>query len=529
MGLFGKKKSDETDPKGADGSGTGEASKNGSGETGKSGDKSSRGGGKGYEFSPEKAERWFERAASMHEATNFEYAMTCWLSGLRQDPTSLRGIEGFFKSAGSYMNSGAKGPSKDTVKQFSGGGNIDRFLLSLLEWSAHPTEARYAVHALTQAGELGLSDAALWIAQRALGAAEREKRPRKDYFLKIMELLRRLEKFDLAIRAGEAALRLDPADGRLSAELRNMSAESTMTRGGFDQAGSEGGFRSNIRDAQRQQQLEESSRMSKTEEGLARLILQAKADHEANLLDKPAINKYVELLRERGTAEDEQTAIRVLDEAFRNTQEFRFRDQAEQLRLRIKRRGLAALKEQAEAGDSTAREKYKAAVREYLEAELRLAEQQVAAYPTDLGRRFEFGKMLFKLGKFEEAISQFQEAKSDLKNRANVLHYLGLSFQKINWNDEAIETLRQALSMHPVHEDAVGMELRYALMEALAARAVDQSALADAEEAYKIAASIAIQQINYKEIRARRDEIKQLVARLKGGGGTAGGLGGAAA
>jgi tetratricopeptide (TPR) repeat protein len=518
LGLFGKKKTDETEPK--TGAGV-KGAKDGGG-----GDKKT-GGKDGYEFNHEKAEKFFERAATLHEATNFEFAMTMWLGGLRQDPTSLRGLEGFFKSAGAFMNSGAKGPSKDTIKLFSGGGNIERYLLSLLEWSAHPTEAAYAVRAMQLASDLGLAEPAVWIATRALGAAEREKRPRKDYFLKIMEVLRRFEKFDLAIRAGEAALRVDPTDGRLSAELRNMSADSTMRRGGFDQTGAEGGFRANIRDIARQQELEEASRVSKTEEALNRLLVGARSEYEANKLDKPTINKYVDLLLERGQEEDEQTAIRVLDEAYRTTQEFRFKDRAEQLRLRVRRRGLAALKERAEAGDPSARESYKAAVREYLDAEIRLAEQQVAAYPTDLSRRFDLGQKFFKVGRYEEAIGQFQEAKNDVKNRANVLYYLGLSFQKIGWNDEAIETLRQALSMHASPSDATGMELRYALMEALAARAEEQSSLPDAEEAYKIAASIAIEQINYKQIRARRDEVKQLAARLRGGavGGGGGGAG----
>jgi hypothetical protein len=44
---------------------------------------------------------------------------------------------------------------------------------------------------------------------------------------------------------------------------------------------------------------------------------------------------------------------------------------------------------------------------------------------------------------------------------------------------------------------------------------VDQNDLANAEEAYKIASSIAIQNISYRDIRARREEIKQLAAKLK--------------
>ena len=59
MGLFGKKKDD--------GPGTTNPAPAAPG---------------GMEFSPEKAQRFFERAQTVHDATNYDYAMNCWLSGL---------------------------------------------------------------------------------------------------------------------------------------------------------------------------------------------------------------------------------------------------------------------------------------------------------------------------------------------------------------------------------------------------------------------------------------------------------------
>ena len=45
--------------------------------------------------------------------------------------------------------------------------------------------------------------------------------------------------------AGEIATRLDPTDGQLQVRVRNMLAQNTMSQGGFDEAGAEGGFRRN--------------------------------------------------------------------------------------------------------------------------------------------------------------------------------------------------------------------------------------------------------------------------------------------
>ncbi|HMU81425.1 MAG TPA: GTP-binding protein, partial [Microthrixaceae bacterium] len=82
------------------------------------------------------------------------------------------------------------------------------------------------------------------------------------------------------------------------------------------------------------------------------------------------------------------------------------------------------------AGDEV-KEAYKAASRELLKAEILALQGQVAAYPTDLGRKFRLGELMFRIGKYEEAIALLQEAKADPANKAKVDYFLGLSFQQI--------------------------------------------------------------------------------------------------
>lgn len=475
-----------------------------------------------FEFSPEKAKRFFDRAQTMHEATNFSYAMHMWLQGLRFEPTNMPALKGFFDAAGAFMNSkeGGKGPPKETYKEFSGKADLDKYLHALLDWSAHPTEAAYAIKALERATGLGLKDPAAWIGERALGAAIRDKKPRKEYFVAIMQSLAKADRFDLAVQAGEQAVRMDPADGALAAEVKNLSAEGTMKRGGFDQTGEEGGFRANIRDAAKQRQLDENERLSKSEDVLERQIESARAAHEASPLDKPLALKYVDLLLQRDQEADRSAALVVLDDMYRKTQEYRFRERADAIRLRQMRARLRELKAAAElpgAGDD-AKATLKQAYKEFLIAQIKAATASVAAYPTDLPKKFELGKLLFEARKFEDAIGLFQEAQADPKTRAEVLRYLGLAFSAIGYLDEAIGTLRQALSMHADPDDKTGMELRYAMMDALRARAIEQRALADAEEAYKVASAITIKQINFRDVRQKRDELKVLVTELKSTG-----------
>ena len=123
-----------------------------------------------------------------------------------------------------------------------------------------------------------------------------------------------------------------------------------------------------------------------------------------------------------------------------------------------------------------------------------------------------------ELGRHQEAIEQFQQAKSDVKLRGPSLYALGVSFQAIDWHDEAIDTFRLGLEGVADQNEGAAMDLKYGLMCSLQRRGEENRDIPSAEEGLKLASGIALQQINYKDIRARREAIKALLVRLKGGG-----------
>lgn len=475
------------------------------------------------EFSPEKARKFFDRARDVHQATNFEYAMTLWLNGLRQDPTNLDAVIGFFRSADSFLNTkeGGKGPSKDTLNQFSGKGDVDKFLGHLLQFGVKSADTEAAIKSAQTALAIGARDTALWLAERAVAAAGREKKARKSHFVAIMEVYEGLQKFDRAVQCGEVAVKLDPADAKLSNHVRNLSAESTMSRGGYDESGKEGGFRKNIKDMDAQRRLEEADRVSKSEDVLTRQIDEAIAEYEKNPLDKPTITKIAKLLIERKTGPDIERALAVLDKAYADTQEYRFKMEASNLRLRLAKGKVDRLKEAAEKNpdDPDAKAVYDDARKRYMDAEIKEYEARVAAYPTDRVMKFELGRRLFEVARYEDCIAYLQEAKTEPKLRIKSQQALGHAFIAIGFFDGAIETYRAALDGQ-VADSELGMELRYGLMVSLRGRAEESDDLPSAEEAYKIASSIAIQSFSYKDIRQQREALKDLVARLKGGGKT---------
>lgn len=508
MAIFGKKK-DETKP--------GEA-------TPEPGDKPAAEKPTGLHIAPDKAKVFFDRARTIHESTNYPYAIQLWLRGLRLDPGNLEALEGFFLSIASFLGSGGKKLEREvTTAATEGRGELPAFLSAILEWGLKPTDPSLAVRATEAAAKLSnppspdMGETTHWIGERAMGAVAREKKPRKDHYVRLMKSLGKVGAYDLAVESGERAAQQDPSDGGLAVDVRNMAAQMTMSRGGFEQSGQAGGFRANIRDEQKQRQLERADRVVKTEEDLDELIRVAAEDLRARPDDVHAINVYAKRLIERGRPEDEQAAYGVLIKAYEKSKQFRFRQLAGEIRLRRARRRLGEIKSRAEASPDEAalREKYESATKEVAKLEAEELRLCVENYPTDLGFKYELGRLSFEQRDFEQAIALLQESQGDARRRVPSLILLGRSFEAIGWLDEAIATFRQAIDAHRIPDDDTGMDLRYGLMTALQGKAEESRDLAAAEEAEKIAASIAIQQISFRDIRQRRDALKKLLADLR--------------
>lgn len=510
MALFGKKK-EKTESPGAEASASAPGSAAGQSSNGAPAPDPAS-------YNPENAARFFAHARSMHESTNYEYAMTLWLDGIRQDPTGMESLESFFASAVALVNSGKKQVSKDTLKQYSGGKTtIERYQAALLQWGAKLSDGASAVRAGEAAVKLDLHEQAYWIGERAIGAVVNEKKPSKSLLIRLINLFREIGAYDRAVEVGQVAVRVDPTDAKLATEIRNMSAQAAMSRGGYEKSGQEGGFRANLRDAAKQDALAAADRIVKTEETISALVRAAKEDFEARPQDPAAIRIYAKRLLERGTLDDEKTAFAMLKKAFDETGQFQFRQQAGEIMLRNARRNLSKYKQEAAERPDNAevQGKYQVALKDFRELELKEYRARVEAYPTDLGLKFELGRRYFEMDQHEPAIALLQEAQGDPKHRVQAMNMLAQAFLAIEWIDESIGTFRDALSTHKLPEDELGMELRYGLLRALEAKGAQEDDLAAAEEAYKLASSIAIQNIGFRDIRERRDSIKQLLTRLR--------------
>lgn len=469
-------------------------------------------------FSPKKAEAFWKHASVVHESGNYEYAMQLWLNGLAWDPTNFESVRSFLRSADAFLQENPKGKlSKETRAGLNGKGDVKRFVEALLDFGIRSTDAGAAVRVTEACAKIGVKQAGTLLGQHALALAQQDGKPRKDTFVKLLDAFEKLEAYQLAAQAGEIATRIDATDGALQNRVRNMLAKNTMTQGGFDDA-EEGGFRRNIRDADKQLQLEQEDSVAKSGSVKDQIVARVEAEHNERPDDLPTLTKYAKALLDRGKPADELKAMSLLGKAYKDSGQFRFRKMAGEIQVKRAQKNVEKLRTQADADGAPpeVREKLEAAEQALRKLQLEELKLQVEHYPTDLPLKFQLGKILAATGDHDGAIELFQQAQDDSKIRRHVQLEMGRSFLALDgWDDAAIGTFRAGLDGIPDDSTPLGMELRYGLLRALQSKAEKDSNLEFAEEADKVAASIAMQKFNFRDVRERREQIKKIIAEMK--------------
>lgn len=470
------------------------------------------------DFSPKKAKAFFDRARTLHDSENYEYGMQMWLNGLRWDPNSMDGLNGYLRTSEVFaVENPKKGVSRETKSAIATKGDLNRYISALLDFGLKRMDTSNAIKVTTAAAKINLQEPTKMLGEHALKLAINDPKPRKDMFIKLLDAFEDTNAFQLAAIAGENACRMDPADAELQARVRNMLAQSTMTSGGYDDD-AKGGFRKNIRDADKQLKLEQEDSLAQSGSTKDAVVARTEAEYEQRPDDVPSIEKYAKALIARGKGSDELKAMTLLNKVYKETGSFRYRKQAGDIQVARARRALEKIAQTAEANpdDPDAQSKLERAKAQFDKLQTGELKLQVEHYPTDLSIKYKLGKLLFERGDYNDAIEQFQLAQGDPKIRRDVLNLMGQSFRALGgWEDAAITTYEQALDGITDEGSELGMDIRYGLMDALQAKADKERDLAIAERADKLAAGLAIQQFNYRDVRDRREAIKALISELK--------------
>ena len=467
---------------------------------------------------PAKADPWFRHADNAKDSLQNAYALKLFASGLSFDNTRLDLVESILSCAILHRDQGGKSAPSSEKKEIEGMGPYGKFASAYYAWLRDLGNIKVALEFMRQALAF---DSMPWANHHAntIFKMHLSGKTSKKGWVELMRLCGEANNWDLAQQAGAKARELDPSDGDLDTEMKNLAASRAMTEGGYTEAaGNEGGFRKMIKDADRQKELQEEETLAGGAETAAAPLERARQAYEADPADTNAVAKLLQLLRRVGDSDALNEAKRVALAAFKTTSEYRFRMFAGDLEIKVAEQRLEDRRKAAleDADNQELALQLEEADRSLQELKLGEYSERVEKYPTDRKRKYDLGTVLFRLGRTEEAMAQFQAAKDEPRLHADAAHNLGLCFHAEGWFVEAVAEFDEALSRVESSEREKILDMKYDLMLGLIEGAKAEKDLEMAQRAKSICSEIARTNIAYRDIRDRRREVDEVIGAING-------------
>jgi len=311
------------------------------------------------------------------------------------------------------------------------------------------------------------------------------------------------KELDKAVQCWERVKQLTPEDAEAGKAIRDLSAAVMMQRTDARKAQSkDDSFKALLKDEDESEKLQKKGQLIRTSDD-AQIALQIKRDEIA----KTPTNSR--LWRELG---DLHAKVRQFDEAekaFRKALEVNPQDMyaAENIARLTEQRIHAGIED---AKIALTQRPDDAAVKATLERllseqnEFLLGEyaRRVAAHPTDFKLKFEFGEVLLRNGRFDEAIGQFQNARKDPKFATQSHHRIGKAFHSKGLFDLAVRELTNSLSGITDRDTTLWKTVQYDLAEAYEAKGEKPKALELFEEIMSV-------DINFRDVSKRVDALRK--------------------
>jgi tetratricopeptide (TPR) repeat protein len=243
--------------------------------------------------------------------------------------------------------------------------------------------------------------------------------------------------------------RENPTNGELNQALKDISARTTLTEGGYAALeDGKGSYRDILKNKQEAVLLEQEKRTVKNEDVNDKLI----REYETRLQSEPGNLKVVRSLAEIYTEKKQFDKALELYDRVKNS-EMGNDPTLEQAITKTKVKQFDAQIEQINpfAPDHAQQvEKLKA---DKLNFQVEDCQKRVEKYPTDFAIRFEMGVLYFQIGKYSEAIQEFQKAQQNPHKRLSSMGYLAQCYAKKKMYDFAARTLQNAIKEKPIFDE----------------------------------------------------------------------------
>jgi len=466
------------------------------------------------------AKKFFERAQTVAETRNYDYAIELYLQGLDKNPQDVEAGHKQLREVAikRKLTGGKKVGILETLKRSTSGKKDSTHGMLNAEYflAKDPFNVSYAEAMVKGADKAELPDALKWALDVLLELARQEKKVNAGRLLTIKNLYEKLgdhydkcDKPNLAIecyQGGVAALEagIQSSEGRnldFASIQRDLAGKLTILRGKYERADS---FRDSIQNADAQKELQDKGRAVKGETMYENLIQKAREELKVNPDVAGKINALVDLLLQRGKPRDEDEAIEILQSNFDRTGQYSFKMRADDIRIRKLNRDVHAIKAKlaGKETDPKAQAEFQQAVKKLQDLELSVFKDRVTQYPTDSKIKFEYGMRLYKSKQYDEAIPMFQESMGDPRVAVKAKFYIGICFFQKGWHQQAADILNQAIEGYEAEGDSLSKEMHYYL-----GRAYEKAGRND--DALKAYNKLIQWDFNYRDVRQRSDQMQK--------------------
>jgi tetratricopeptide (TPR) repeat protein len=230
----------------------------------------------------------------------------------------------------------------------------------------------------------------------------------------------------------------------------------------------------------------------------------AREEHAEDPESAPSIFNLASALTDLGTDQAEEEAMKLLEDAYVKRQDFSFKERAGLIRTSQLRRKIREAEAAMEANpeDSIARSRHAGLMSQLNKAELEHYALCVKNYPTDLKAKYEYGNLLVRNKRYDEAIPLLQEAQKDPRHKIAVMDKIGFSFFMKGWFADAADVFTQAIDSYEIKDDDIAKELRYNL-----GRCYEEQG--DKAKALDVYRKIAQLDFGYKDVSGRVDRLRK--------------------
>jgi len=340
-----------------------------------------------------------------------------------------------------------------------------------------------------------------WIADLLFAVNNASGNPSVHAYLLLKDSYAAIGLWDRAIAACQHAARIRPDDADIADEAKRLSAEMTVSRGKYDQAGD---FRNSIKNREEQEIFQSQQGVVKTKDYRVLAAEAARKAYEQNPQSAQSIFGLAGALADMRTDQAEEEAIQLLEDAYKKRQDFSFKERAGLIRIGQVKRKIRESDEIVEANteDSVAKSKHAGLVGQLNKAEMEHYGLCVQNYPTDLKAKYEYGLRLVHNQKYDEAIPLLQDAQKDPRHKIAAMDKIGLCFFMKGWYSDAEDIFTRAIDSYEIKDDDIAKELRYNLARSFE----EQGKKAEALDIYRKIAQV---DFGFKDVSQRVDRLRK--------------------